>query len=140
MDGMIASCARRPQKRQWSSHKVDTYGCTSRGPLHLMVVHTVVQWLASLCRGCRRIAIARSTSHSVCHSTCCEWLCLRLFKASETQSGRYQASKADSPSNLVGAVAPPCSAVRFTRILRSRQKVSLFSPSAAATRPKANKP
>ena len=67
-------------ERQWSSHKVDKYGCTSRGPLHLMVVHAVVQWLASLCRGCRRRAIARSTSHSACNSTCCEWLCLRLFK------------------------------------------------------------
>lgn len=52
--------------RQWSSHTMDIYGSTSRGPLHVMVVHAVMQWLASLCRMCRPRAIARSTSHSAC--------------------------------------------------------------------------
>ena len=52
--------------RQWSSHLMDIYGSTSRGPLHMVVVHAVVQWLASLCRMCRPRAIAISTSLSAC--------------------------------------------------------------------------
>ena len=27
-----------------------------------------------------KAAAAAETSHSACHGTCCEWLCLRLFK------------------------------------------------------------
>jgi len=56
----------RAAARQWSSHAMDIYGSTSRGPLHVVVVHAVVQWLASLCRMRRPRAIARSTSHSAC--------------------------------------------------------------------------
>ena len=41
---------------------MDINGYTSRGPLHSMVVHAVVQWLPSLCRMCRPRTIARSTS------------------------------------------------------------------------------
>ena len=50
--------------RQWILHTLDINGYTSRGPLHSMVVHTVVQWFASFCRVCRPRAIARSTSHT----------------------------------------------------------------------------
>ena len=52
--------------RQWSSHTMDVYGCTSRGQFELMVVHAVVQWFASVCCVCRPRAIARSTSHNAC--------------------------------------------------------------------------
>ena len=65
--------------RQWSSPTVDNYDWTRRGPLQLMVLHTAVQWSASFCSMCRPRAIARSTSHSACYSTCCEWLFLRLL-------------------------------------------------------------
>ena len=52
--------------RQRSSHTMDIFGCTSRGPLPLMVVHAVVQWAASVSSMCRPRAIARSTSHNAC--------------------------------------------------------------------------
>ena len=52
--------------RQWSSHRIDIYGCTSRGQLHMVVLHAVVQWFASVCCMCRPRAIARSTSHNAC--------------------------------------------------------------------------
>ena len=45
---------------------MDIFGCTSRGPLPLMVVHAVVQWAASVSSMCRPRAIARSTSHNAC--------------------------------------------------------------------------
>ena len=50
--------------RQWSSHKMEIYGCTSRGKLHMVVLHAVVQWFASVCCMCRPRAIARSTTHN----------------------------------------------------------------------------
>ena len=52
--------------RQCSLHTMDMNGYTSRGPLHSMVVHAVVQWLPSLCCMCRPRTIARSTSLSAC--------------------------------------------------------------------------
>ena len=50
--------------RQWSSHTMDFYGCTSGGQLDLVLVHAAVQWFASVCSMCRPITNARSTSHS----------------------------------------------------------------------------
>jgi len=41
---------------QWSSHTVDFFGCTSRGPLQLMVVRAVMQWFASL----RHVEVTRA--------------------------------------------------------------------------------
>ena len=54
--------------RQWSLHTMDINGYTSRGPLHSMVVHAVVQWLPSFYRMCRPRTIARSTSLSACNT------------------------------------------------------------------------
>ena len=119
--------------RQWSSHTVDIYGWTSRGPLQLMVLHAAVQWFASFRSVCRPRAIARSTSHSACHSMCCEWLVLHLYRASRAQCGRPPTSETDRSSTVAGVVASMSSAAGFIRILRSRQKVSLFSPSSGAT-------
>ena len=67
-------------------------------------------------------------------STCCKWLVLCLSGASQAQYGRSPASETDRPSTVASVLASVCSAARFIRILRSRQKVSFFSPSAAATR------
>ena len=52
--------------RQWSSQTMDIFDYTSRGQLHMVLVHAAVQWLASVCRMCRPRAIARSTSLSAC--------------------------------------------------------------------------
>ena len=106
--------------RQWSSPTVDNYDWTHRGPLQLMVLHTAVQWSASFCSMCRPRAIARSTSHSACYSTCCEWLFLRLSGASRAQCGWSLASDMDSASTVAGAVVAGRSAARLIRILRSR--------------------
>ena len=67
MDGMRTRlvCS-QAAARQWSSHTMDVYGCTSREQFELMVVHAVVQWFASDCCVCRPRAIARSTSHNAC--------------------------------------------------------------------------
>ena len=51
---------------QWSSHTMDFYDWTRRGPLQLVVVHAVVQWFASFCCVWRPRSIARSTSHIAC--------------------------------------------------------------------------
>ena len=55
-------CSGRPQQGSASGAStciqneckstMDINGYTSRGPLHAMVVHAVVQWLPSLCRVC----------------------------------------------------------------------------------------
>ena len=119
---------------EWSSHTMDFYGWISRGPLQLVMVHAVVQWFALFRCVWRPRAIARSTSHSVCHSTCCEWLVWRQSRAPGAQSGQSPASDMDSARTVAGAVAAGRSAAGFTRILRSVQKVSFFRPSAAATR------
>ena len=105
---------------QSSSHRVDIYDWPSRGPLELMVVHAAVQRFASFHRGCRPRAIAGSTSHSACYSTCCEWLFLRLSGASRAQCGWSLASDMDSASTVAGAVVAGRSAARLIRILRSR--------------------
>ena len=84
-------------------------------------------------------AIAGSTSHSVCHSTCCEWLVWRRSGASQAQSGRSPASETDRSSTVAGAVAAGLSAMGFIRILRSRQIFSLFRLSGAATRLRAHR-
>ena len=52
--------------RQWSSQTMNIDGWTSRGQLHLIELHAVVQWFASVCCVCRPRAIARSTSHNAC--------------------------------------------------------------------------
>ena len=121
--------------RQWSSHTMDIYGSTSRGPLHVMVVHAVMQWLASLCRMCRPRAIAISTSLSACAARVVRGRSSHLSRASRGFRERFiWASDTDSRCTSVDTVAAGRSAAGFIRIVRSRQKVSLFCPSGAATR------
>ena len=114
--------------RQWSSHAMDIYGSTSRGPLHVVVVHAVVQWLASLCRMCRPRTIARSTSLSACsarveRSTFASSLHSRASRGFRECSS---ASETDSGCNVAKVVAVGRSAAVVIRSSRSRQKVSVF--------------
>ena len=48
MDSVFDSYALAGVEVQWSSHTMDTFGWTSRGPLQLLVVQVVVQWFASI--------------------------------------------------------------------------------------------
>ena len=68
--------------RQWSLHTMITCGFTSRGQLHLMVVHAVVQRLASVCRMCGPRSIAISTSLIACAARVVRGRPLRLPRAS----------------------------------------------------------
>ena len=68
--------------RQWSLHTMVTCGLTSRGQLHLMVVHAVVQRLASVCRMCGPRSIAISTSLIACAARVVRGRPLRLPRAS----------------------------------------------------------
>ena len=119
--------------RQWSSHAMDIYGSTSRGPLHVVVVHAVVQWLASLCRMCRPRTIARSTSLSACSARVVRGRHLRLSRASRGFRECSSASETDSGCNVAKVVAVGRSAAVVIRSSRSRQKVSVFRLSGAAT-------
>ena len=121
--------------RQWSSHAMDIYGSTSRGPLHVVVVHAVVQWLASLCRMCRPRTIARSTSLSACSARVVRGRHLRLSRASRGFRECSSASETDSGCNVAKVVAVGRSAAVFIRIVRSRQILSLFRLSGGATHP-----
>ena len=122
--------------RQWSSQTMDIYGWTSRGQLHMVVVHDVVQWLPSLCRMCRPRTIARSTSLSACSARVVRSRHLRLSRASRGFRDCSSASETDSGCTAAKVVAAGRSAAVFIRSLRSRQnqKVSLFRLSGAATR------
>jgi len=125
--------------RQWSSHTVDINGCTSRVPLHLMVVHAVVQWLPSICRVCRPRTIAISTSLSACSACVVRGRSKRLsraLRAPERHPGHRRRGYGFSGSMYFRrwGIATGRSAAGFIRSLRSRQKVSLFRLSGAATR------
>ena len=114
------------------------FGCTSRGQLHLMVVQAAVQWRAARQRMSACVDRERSLDRPLvarAKPTRYEWLCPRLSGASGAQSGRSPASQARRASTVAVAVAAGHSAAIFIRILRSRQKVSFFGLSGAATHP-----
>ena len=60
--------------RQWISQTMDIFDCTSRGQLHMVLVHAAVQWFASVCCMCGRRAITRSTSHNACAARIMRWV------------------------------------------------------------------
>ena len=103
--------------RQWSLHTMDINGYTSRGPLHSMVVHAVVQWLPSLCRMCRPRTIARSTSLSACSACVVRGRYFRLSRASRGFKESSSASETDSGCTLADQVAEGRSAAVFIRML-----------------------
>ena len=121
--------------RQWSVHTMDINGYTSRGPLHSMVVHAVVQcqWLPSLCRMCRPRTITRSASLSVCSARVVRGRHLRLSRASRGFRERSSASETDSGCTIADEVAEGRLAAGFITILWSQQKFSFFRLSGAAT-------
>ena len=91
--------------RQWSLHTMDMNGYTSRGPLHSMVVHAVVQWLPSLCCMCRPRTIARSTSLSACSACVVRGRYLRLSRASRGFRESSSASETNSGCTIADQVA-----------------------------------
>ena len=80
---------------------MDINGFTSRGPLHSMVVHAVVQWLPSFCRMCRPRMIARSASLSACSARVVRGRHLRLSRASR---GFRESSSASEMDMVVDAL------------------------------------
>ena len=119
--------------RQWSLHTIDINGYASRGPLHSMILHAVVQWLPSLCRMCRPRTIARSTSLSACSARVVRGRHLRLSRASRGFRESSSASETDSGCTIADSVAEGRLAAGFITILWSQQKFSFFRLSGAAT-------
>ena len=76
---------------QWSSHAVDFYDWTSRGPLELMLVDTAVQWFASLWCVRRPRGITRWTSHSACEARAERGQRLRLTNVAMMEDERGDA-------------------------------------------------
>ena len=134
MDGMLASCARRPQEgsgahMQWISMALQVVGRC----MWWWYMPWCNQWLASFCRLCRPRTIARSTSLSACSARVVRGRHLRLSRASRGFRECSSASETDSGCNVAKVVAVGRSAAVFIRIVRSRQILSLFRLSGGAT-------
>ena len=119
---------------QWWSHTLDS--------LAGQVVGSCIRWwYKRLCNGLLRgdayVDRERSPDRPLvarANLTCYEWLCPRLSGASGAQPGRSPTSQAGRASTLVVWVAAGCLAARLLRYFGSREKISFFGLSGAATR------